>query len=335
MPITYATPQSSAWVVVRGILLCLALNGHTADPDPRDLLEGVIAQREQIPASVFHLRWTYEEPRVTNKEEFILVSDGARHLVLGTNRNDIYRALCNGEEAFILQDDSVTVRDRGTDTLYRLFDPRILGLCQNYTGSLRPRSILDSSRGDIRLVARDEIDGRSCWVVRRQMEEWAAEYWIDPANNFATYQHLEYDSGGELRGRVRSFYHNPAYPWLPSKVVHEFFTPPGRRTVEVLEARIVEPIPPETWTLAGLFQGLTFTNPVMVTDVRKGLFIGSWDGQRLIPFNEEATKPATTPVNLRRLLVWVLLAGLVIFPLSLLWLRKQKALGGPKNFSAH
>ncbi len=318
-----ATSHISAWVMVVEILFCAVPEGYTADPDPRELLEGVIAQREQIPPAFYRLRWTYAEPRVKNTEEYLILTDSSRHLVLGTNRSDVYRALCDGEEAYILQGDSVTVCDRGTDTLYRLFDPRILGLSQSYSGTLSPRRILDPKLEDIRLVAKDAIDGKFCWVVRFQRKEWAHEYWIDPADYFAVYQYLEYGPGGKLRGRVRSFYHNPAYPWLPSRVEHEFFTPSGRRTVELLEARTVEPIPPETWTLAGLFQGLTFTNPVMVTDVRKGEFIGTWDGRRLIPYEVPPSRPSPPPVSPKRILVWGVLAGLVFVPLFLLWLRKH------------
>lgn len=320
--------RGHAWWAWAAATVALASgSANAAVLDPRALLQGVVSTREQIPPSYLHLRRTIEDPMVRWEEEYAVLFEGERRFFAVTNSNDRSRAMFDGKDVMLLGgDDSVIVRDLDTQTANLLFDPRALGIT-GYSWTTTPRVGLALSAPQIILVGEEQLDGKACQHVRAENPGWTVDVWVDPTAGFTVYQHEEASGGGRLI--TRSVYQNPAYPWLPSRVEQEALLPNGtlqaRITLQVLDARPVGRIPKETWTLAGLLQGLTLATWVPVTDVRKGEYIGFWRDGRLGPPFPWEPAPAPPPLSFKRVIIMVVLAALVIGPLTYLWLRRAPA----------
>ena len=255
-----------------------------------------------------------------------MLFDGELRFFAKTNSNERSRAMFNGKDVMLLGgDDSIIVRDLDTQTANLLFDPRALGIT-GYSWSITPRLALALDGPQISSVGEERLNGNACQHVRAQNPGGTVDVWIDPAAGFAVYQHEQNGEGGRVI--TRSVYQNPAYSWLPSRVEQEHFLPNGmlrsRRTIQVLAARAVGRIPKETWTLAGLLQGLTLATWVPVTDVRKGEYIGFWRDGRLGPPFPWEPAPAPPPLSFTRAIIMVVLATLVIGPLAYLWLKRAR-----------
>lgn len=312
-----------------GMLAVIAANITSAKTlDPRALLEGVVSLREQIPASVLHIRYAVEVPMMMRQEsEYVVLFDGALRYFARTNSSERSRALFDGKDVMLLgEDDSVILRDLDTQSSELLFDPCALGLT-SYSWHISPRLAMSLDAAKVELVGEERINGRLCHRVRAENPDWTLDAWIDPSANFAVYQHATDNQG--WRTVMRSVYGNAAYPWLPSRVEQDSYRPDGslirRKIVDVLEARKSGPLSRETWTLNGLLQGLKPPGWVPVTDARKGEYVGFWRDGHLGPAFPWQPAPAPPPISFKRVVILLVLAALIAGPLVFIWLRRLPA----------
>jgi hypothetical protein len=296
--------------------------GGLNEPDPLVLLQGVESIREQIPSSRLHLRIVTDDAFGRYEAEYMVLFERERRYFALTNAATPERSLFDGKEVFMYDGSTgVTVRDLDSGAAHYLFDPRVLGIAALYSWGATIQGVLQLKAPQIKLVGRDQINDKPCWHVGVARDDgWQFDFWVDAQGTFAVLRRDEKRQGYAHRS-TRSFYENPDYRWLPSRVECEEYDPKGqllwRREVSVLTAKAKVKIPDTVWTLEGLLSGLPLLEWLPVTDVRTpnhSRLIGYWHKGRLgppAPWEKAPDPPKLTP---KRILLISIMALLAVAP---------------------
>jgi len=308
-----------------GIALCVFSTLRpclSADaPDPVALLRGVEAARLQIPPSRILLRGEYRSAFAQNQNTFWILFERERRLFVRTNDPpvpDASRMLYTGSEVLKYDGNKfLAIRNLDSLTADYFFDPRLLGIMTIYAwGETVSTSVPYRRASKVEMVGREDVEGRSAWHVRVFDLRRQLDLWIDDKNGFRVYR---YDQRvpGVSDETARSYYENPNYSWIPSRVEGEDRSTNGsvrvKRKFEILQAEAEVPIPPNMWTMAGI-------NPpreTQVVDVRSMTDLGYWDGKRVVagpPSNINLQPPGWSR---NRIFTLVALIMVLALPLAL------------------
>jgi hypothetical protein len=229
--------------------------------------------------------------------------------------------LYDGREVFRYDGQTgVIVRDLDSQMPDLLFDPRTLGINALYVWDKTIQTALHLHAPQMKLIGQERIDGKGCWHVQMVEDSgWESDIWIDAEGGFAVYR-MDEGSPTYAHRVTRSFYENPDYPWLPSRVEGEEYNLKGqsewKRRISILAAS-KRTIPDKIWTLAGMLSGLPLLEWLPVTDVRTpdhSRLIGYWHKGRLgppAPWEKAPDPPKLTP---KRILLITIMALLVVAP---------------------
>lgn len=259
--------------------------------DPLVLVEGIYAAREQIPPSKLKLRERIRDPRNQRWQERVVEAyfEGAKYRVDQIEPQPTVRALVDGSKVIHLDNNRhVNLRDRlehmASDPLY---DARLLGMdCLNSWASYLLGKLDFRGLGwECTVLGQETIRGVKVWHVQvRAPEEnqfLTLDYWVEPQRGFRVHRYAT-SSIVPQRSPLESYYENPRYPWLPSRVEGriESHTEAAGWWVEeiefhLLEAATVRQFPSETWTIVGLHPPLN----AQVIDYRLEQVVGYWDGK--------------------------------------------------------
>lgn len=299
-------------------------------PDPTTLLQGVQAQREQVPASRLSLKTVFHSTLNHNEFADTVEFDGElRYFVRSSTiptRPENLRTVFNGTEVLLYDNNFVSIYNISANAPGALYDPRTLGI----TGALTWDKTIQQCFAQgfsvkLETVAREEIESTPTWHVRMTYQtETVLDWWIDVQHNFRVLRYAEKWQSGSRS--VKSWYDNPEYRWLPSRVLKEDFGSNGgivRRTeITVLEAEANIQIPKQTWTL----EGLELPPNTRIVDTRSNLVVGYWVGNRIISEAEWNRHPdkglRPMPVSPKRIALIAVLLSVLVIPL--LVMRRSK-----------
>ena len=300
----------------------------TKYPDPITLLDGVIAARASIPPSSLRLEyvWINNVSVITN---FYVVDfdEERRHYHLKLDGKTTYQGIYDGLNAIIYDHDfgpkQVEFRHAIDQTGSPLFDPRILGSSDLGWADNVATFMFQESRRDLNLIetqGKVKIDGHNAWHVHIELSdplEYPVDYWIDSDHGFRV---LQYSHGSPPRSKAVSVYSNDRYPWIPSKVIHEYFDNNGNLSVKelitLLEAEEKD-FPESHWTLVGM----DLPRGTVINDYSKAERLGYWDGKKISKeFVPKDRKPS-------RNTQWTFILSLAVLITVIFWvgmLKKQK-----------
>ena len=297
-------------------------------PDPIALLDGVAAARASIPPSSLRLEyvWINNLSVITN---FYVVDfdEERRRYHLKLDGKTTYQGIYDGLNAIIYDHDfgpkQVEFRHAIDQTGSPLFDPRILGSSDLGWADNVATFMFQESRRDLSLIetqGKVKIDGHNVWHVHIELSDplkYPVDYWIDSDHGFRV---VRYSHGSPPRSKAVSVYSNDRYPWIPSKVIHEYFDNNGNLSVKelitVLEAEEKE-FPASHWTLAGM----DLPRGTVISDYSKAERLGYWDGKKISKeFVPRDRKPS-------RNTQWTFILSLAVLITVIFWigmLKKQK-----------
>ncbi len=163
-----------------------------------------------------------------------------------------------------------------------------------------------------------EIDGNDAWHVRIVTDgEYPLDLWIDPSRNFRICRMI---AGAFRVTKSISFYENDRYPWLPRKVIEDYFEGNGNliyhRTIILLEAEEKE-FPESHWTL----EGMDLPRGTVINDYSKAERLGYWDGEEI---SKEFVPRDRKPIRKTQ---WTFILSLAVLIPVIFWigmLKKQK-----------
>jgi hypothetical protein len=312
----------------------LGLHGQAATgPDPKLLLQGIESMREQTPPACLQIRVEYDAAFAQVKSEHIVLFEGERRYFIMTNSGRDIRILYDGTN--VLRYDgqgSIIVRSLDSQVPDYLFDPRTLGLEGAMAWGTTVQNSLHLNASRMELVGREQTNGLSSWHVRlfEDSESGKCEinFWIDDKNGFAVYRADEKWGNGSRT--TRSYYENPAFPWIPNRIEGEEYDAKGqlrRKQLVRITAAALKDIPASTWTMESLMAGLQLQEWLPVTDVRIPKQIGYWHKGRLGPSTPWADKKPVPPKpSTRRYLVCVLMTLLLLLPMGVLFFKRKSRL---------
>ena len=305
-------------------------------PDPKALLQGVAARREQIPPSRLHIREVWESPLWRNIEEHVVLFKGELRYYVRTNANEVRRILWDGKDVLRFDGSQVNLRNLDTQTADYLFDPRLLGITTSFAWSARIADLLHPGASRIELVGREQIDGKAAWHVRIEDNDCEINIWIDEKKSFSVYRFDERLRDHGFR-TTRAFYDNQDYSWLPSRIDGQEFDAKSqlicKRQISILDASAEIKVPKNTFTMAGLLSGVKF-NPeiwVDIIDVRTHQIVGNWHDGRLAPPLSRQAVPAILERSGRRLVIMTMFALLVITPIIVFWFTRFRNNQNPQK----
>jgi len=178
----------------------------------------------------------------------------------------------------------------------------------------------------VETIGPEDIEGVSTWHVRMTYKDGTLiDRWIDVQSNFRV---LRYEGKWQAGSRtVRSWYENPDYHWLPSRVVIEDFGSNGgiisRTEIKILKAEANIKFPKTTWTL----EGFNLPPKTPVVDTRSHTF-GYWIDGRVMPAEEWNRQPPKglrrTPWSGKRIALVAVLALALAGPLMFFFRRSKK-----------
>lgn len=276
-------------------------------PNPVTLLQGVQSVRLQIPPSRLQIRTVYADDWSTNETVMLVEFDGDQRRFAKVGGEFELRSAFNGNEVIHFDGgQSVTVRDTSNSTSDYFFDPRLLGITTTYWWSESAGHAFPMDDSKIEVIGHERISGEMAWHVRiTDSYEQRIDLWIDPDNSFRVYR-FDFSIEGLKRNEALSFYENPKFTWLPSRVESRNYRANGRlvltRVFTILKAQADVAFSDRTWTLAGL----NLPIGVSVTDLRINRRVGYWNGSGLSPVVslQEIAKPQ------RRRLIIILMVAL-------------------------
>ena len=289
-------------------------------PDPTTLLHGVQAAREQIPPSRLSLKTIYHSELNHNEFADTVEFDGELRYFIRTStiptRPEYIRAVFNGTEVLLYNSTFVSIYNISGNGPGALYDPRTLGI----TGALTWDQTIQQCfpyqfSTKLETVGPEEIENAPTWHVRMTYRNGTLlDWWVDAQHDFRV---LRYTEKWQVGSRsIRSWYENPDYRWLPSRVLREDFGSNGgtvsRTEITMLEAKGNLRIPQKTWTL----EGLELPPNTRIVDTRSNIVLGYWVGNRIMSEAEWNRQPdkglRTIPLSpTRTAFIAVLLVALV------------------------
>jgi len=294
-------------------------------PDPIALLRGVESARLQVPASSLKLRYTYRDALVTNVTDMVVDFDGELrgfNYDVHSGKGDDYRTVFDGSQALTYNGPvrQLEIRNPYDQNHMVLFDPRVLGLSTYYTWDDTIESTLPYKKAaKVELIGQEKIDGKLAWHVLITIEmptgAWQVHCWIDDKNGFRVYRK---DRNGV---ETYSYYENPNYPWLPSRVVGK---ERGRGSLDnetewrVLDATPHVKLPSDRWSIVGM----RLPPKTDVVDIRLKHRIGHWDGKQLVP--EAPDVPLTKPKKHLGTWGYAVVVGLFLVAPAVVWILKRR-----------
>jgi hypothetical protein len=187
----------------------------------------------------------------------------------------------------------------GAEDMRDAIDPRLIGYAPN-TFAVLKNMRLDSWVGrtdrDDPAVTAERFEGLNCWVVRwANKNGWRSGVWVCPSQGHNVIRIESRSPPNEKQQLVQAVTSElvqvqPSGLWFPRRAVYEQRTDDDleyREIIQVSDVRVNEPIPAETFTLAGI--GLRPGAFVLSEDRKKG---GRWD-----PVTKTTTRPVP-PANL-------------------------------------
>lgn len=285
-------------------------------PDPMVLLQGVEQSRLQIPASRLTAEMVYTNSLASVSKQLVVEFDGnkRRYISSETKSGDLF----DGSQAICFDGkNSVTLRDTSDATANYLFDPRLLGITTTYSwGETIETAVPYQNVKKIELIGSEQIDGLPVWHVRLiDSYDQQINLWIDSDHGFKVYRY-NFSIFGETNSTL-SYYENPNYPWLPSRVETSYRSGTNGsilsgRTISILKAEKAK-LPENIWTIAGVQPSVG----AAVSDLRIKQRIGYWNGHGLsqradLEPEYESVKPSK----------WFLVLMIITFlvgPAILLW----------------
>lgn len=302
-----------------------------AAPDPTIMLRGVQAAREQIPPSRLTLETIYHSELIDNDFTDVIEFDGElrrfEHTSNIPTRPDYSHTVFDGKDVLLYDKTQVSIYNLSGNFANPLYDPRVLGIAGTLGKDVTIKNSFPyhfSSKVDT--IGPEEIESVSTWRVRMTYQDGTlVDRWIDAQHNFRV---LRYEAKWQSGSRtVRSWYANPDYRWLPSRVVTEDFGSNGgiisRTELRILKAEANVKYPKTTWTL----EGFDLPAKTQVTDTRSQTF-GYWIDGRVMPAEEWNRLPpkGLQPVtwSWKRIVVLTVSAITLAAPLMFFFVRRSK-----------
>ena len=213
-------------------------------------------------------------------------------------RPEYIRAVFNGTEVLLYNNTFVSIYNISGNGPGALYDPRTLGITGALTWDQTIKQCFPYQfSAKLETIGPEEIEGAPTWHVRMTYHDGTVlDWWIDAQHNFRV---LRRDGKWQAGSRtVKSWYENPDYRWLPSRVVTEDFGSNGgivsRTEITMLEAKANLRIPKKTWTL----EGLGLPPNTRIVDTRSNIVLGYWVGNRIMSEAEWNRQP---DIGLRRI----------------------------------
>jgi hypothetical protein len=290
------------------------------EPDPLLLLQGVASTRLQTPPSSLTIRFIYRDRVTTNEIVADVDFDGASRGFTcdgdGTT-NSGWRTLVEEMKAVSFEEKVkiAEYQSLGPGNRLLLFDPRILGLTHAYAWDESVDTLVPSKAVNFQavLIGKERVGNQSAWHVRvllRPPEQGdQVDYWIDDTPGFRVYRR---DWNGV---RTFSYYENPEYDWLPSRVISRTYdsanavedaTPHYEKEMRIVRAKGGATFPKRRWTLAAL----SLKPGTVVFDRDLNEVVGKWNGKRVVSLSASDGAPAWS---------YVLVTAVLLAPVMLLW----------------
>ena len=295
-------------------------------PSPIVLLDGVVVDRVAIPPSSLKLEIVTEDNVSIHTNTYQVDFDKERRRYrLEKDGQKIYDGIYNGQQVISYRIESKEAEFR--DIIdgsggYSLFDPRLLGSVAVYSPRTNAENFMYQGQRErfttIETKGKVEINGNDAWHVRIVTDgEYPLDLWIDPSRNFRIYKMI---AGAFRVTKSISFYEDDLYPWLPRKVIEDYFEANGsliyHRTRTLLEAEEKD-FPESHWTLAGM----DLPRGTVINDYSKAERLGYWDGKKISKeFVPRDRKPS-------RKTQWTFILSLAVLITVIFWigmLKKQK-----------
>jgi hypothetical protein len=306
--------KNTAFCVILMLASCFAYRCKADSPDPAVLLQGVEQARLQIPASRLIAKMVYTNSLASVSKQLVVEFDGnkRRYLSGETKSGDLF----DGSQAICFDGkDSVTLRDTSDATANYLFDPRLLGITTTYSwGETIETAVPHQNVKKIELIGAEQINGLPVWHVRLiDSYDQQINLWINSDHGFRVYRY-DFSILGETNSTL-SYYENPDYPWLPSRVETSYRSGTNGsilsgRTTSILKAEKAK-LPEKTWTIAGVQPAIG----AAVSDLRIKQRIGYWNGHGLS--QRADLEPEFEPVKMSKrfpvLMIIIFLVGPVVF----------------------
>jgi hypothetical protein len=317
------------------LLSMIALHCRGQVTDPATLIQGVEMARLQVPPSRLYYHLVFREPLRKKESDHVMEFDGDKRRSLNQDPMPggiTARSLCyDGSQAcdYLPSRNQASLRDIRDDSADPLFDARTLGLSAlTWTESIS--QVLPYKDGTVEMVGAEQVRGVKTWHVRILVERaprYTVDLWIADAERFPVYQY-ELRIGEETR-RILSFYDDPSYPWLPSRVEFNSLVATNTFrlgltfTLQRAEAHVS--FPETNWTLSGL----SLPVGTMVSDRRTKLTVGYWNGTNVTPFNKwtadyDISRRAQPVQQRSRLIVMSILCASILFPVLLVFWKISK-----------
>jgi hypothetical protein len=306
--------KTAFWILL--VLIAFVHTSKADSPDPTVLLQGVVQARLQIPTTHLVAEMVYTNALGSSTEKLIVEFDGNKRRYLNSELKS--GDLFDGSQAICFDgQNSVTIRDTSNATANYLFDPRLLGITTTFSwGETIETDVPYQNAKKTELIGAEQINGYAVWHVRViDSYDQQLNLWIDSNHGFKVYRY-DFSIFGETNSTL-SYYENPNYSWLPSRVETSYQAGTNGsilsgRTISILKAE-KNKLPETTWTIGGVQPSVG----AAVADLRIKQRIGYWDGHGLS--QRADLEQDFEPVKPHKWIVAVMITIFLAGPSFLLW----------------
>ncbi len=302
---------------------CLSIvQGSAAtDPNPTNLLIGVVTARLQVPPSTVRIRYRFWNSALAGDRSYMVDFDGEKRRFVAESPSR-ERSVYDGARVITYNPaitGSAEIRDIGRKSPSTLCDPRLLGLNPHSFWHVTIQHILPYEQASkIELLRQETISGTRTWLVHVTWGNPVVNgvgLWVDDKFRVHRFRYNTTDTS--------CFYEDKSYPWLPSRVLTKNLR--GDKVVSVAEyslsnGRANVHLAPNTWTI----DALSLPLGTEVNDLRVHRCLGYWNGHGIgeDPFPHPDPYLGRTAT---RVLMGVAVLALIGVPL--IWLLRLKAKG--------